>query len=165
MRTMVYESGDLKVTLRRPNFKTFTGIIRKVSVLLDFPFENSVSLPEFGEIVQALVEEDISDILPELDYQEAANLWDAAIDHAGFKDFLKKENDAYFHRRVAQIEHETMMQSITVNAMKKAGLLSADFTLTSALDPKRLEGLLAGAKPAPTPPADDDSPPTTAQES
>lgn len=128
-----------ELELRRPTYRAFKNISHKAAALLDVEFEAAMGIDAFAEVLNACVVQNLGTldqedgILANLPYDEVAELWDAAIEHAGFDAFFAKRRDAHNERQKSRMLQEAELQILQINAMKKSGLLPANFSLENAM--------------------------------
>lgn len=130
-----------ELELRRPTYKAFKPLANKVGVLMEVPFEAAMSTPEFAQVLNACVVqqlgnpevEDDDGILSNLPYNEAAALWDAVMEYCEFPSFFAERQQQHSVASRTQMELEVSLQAAQIAAMKKSGLLPETFSLENAL--------------------------------
>lgn len=136
--TVDAEGKPMELTLRRPDYRSFKNIATKVSGLLEAEPEVRFASPAFEQVLQACVQENISDWLGSdetqgVDYAEVSKLWDAAIEHGEFIPFFEAQRKRYFSTSVERVKQQAQLQMAQIEAMKASGALPPDFSLANAL--------------------------------
>lgn len=133
-KTFKSKAGDL--TLRRPHYKAFRNIARKVAALLEVEFDQAMEAPEFEDVLAACVvqsRETLDDWLGKADYAEAAKLWDAVISFCEFDGFFAERLKQRSESSKAIAETQAELQAAQIAAMKKSGLLPESFSLENVI--------------------------------
>lgn len=130
-----------KLELRRPNYKSFKNIATKVAALMDVEFETAMSVPEFAQVLNACVTQQLGDpsvedddgILSNLPYTEAARLWDAVIKHCEFESFFAERRKQRSESLILDQELQAKLLSVQFKTMKETGMLPADYSIETLL--------------------------------
>jgi hypothetical protein len=143
--------GGHEITLQRPTYMEFRSIAMKVDTLMGVEFDIAMSRPEFTEILQACTVGDIEPVLAEMDFADAARLWDEVVAFCEFPAFFAERRKQHFERSKERMETEVDLQAAQFSRMKKRGLLPESFSLDSVMSGANpLAGILTSSPSSPT---------------
>lgn len=132
-RTLTVKIGDADVVIQRPTYMEFRRIAGLVDALTDVEFGIAMTTPQFRAVLEECTQGDAAQ-LDDLDYADAAHLWDEVMSFCEFPAFFAERRRQHFERSKERMETEVDLQAAQYNRMKKRGLLPESFSLENALN-------------------------------
>lgn len=162
-RTKIITIGEHEITLARPVFMDFRRIAAKAEALMEVELQAAMTTTEFVDVIKACtIDADLD--LDEMDYADAAKLWDEVITFCEFPAFFAERRRQHFERSKERVEIEVDLQAAQYNRMKKQGLLPENFSIESVLTESGLTNQTSSPSSPTTTPAGTDGDDETSSE-
>jgi hypothetical protein len=149
-RTKTLTLGERSIPLQRPTYLAFRPIAIKVDALMGVEFDVAMTMPDFLDVLTACIEGEPAstrELVEELDYADAAALWDAVMEHCEFTSFFAARRQRHFETSKERMETEVDLQAAQFNRMKRHGLLPESFSFSDVMTAADLPALNLTSSP------------------